>query len=89
MIRAFLFAALLLFQQELPNQDDGDSGEANRPASCDNFKQTAPDHRCACARAMQHCGDMPQPPADVRMDKKCLTYCSAQHCRCAGSQCRS
>lgn len=88
MIKVLLFAGLLLFQS--PDGEGGDDTEEGKPLSCNNYKSTTPDHRCECARAMQKCdGDLPQPPADVRMDKKCKTYCRQQHCQCAGMRCRS
>lgn len=71
--------SLLMLQQ-------GDD-ETNRPTHCDNDRTTT--HKCECGRAMQKCGDIPQPPVDVAMDKRCLTYCKKQNCSCAGMGCRS
>lgn len=80
----------LLFLQS-PGDEPGDGApEAGKPAQCDNHRSTPPDHRCECARAQQKCeGKLPEPPADVRMDKRCRTYCRAQHCQCAGAGCTS
>lgn len=72
------------------NGEDEDGGaEAGRPLQCDNFAQTAPAHRCHCARDQQKCHGFPDPPADVKMDSHCLTFCKQQHCQCAGHGCRS
>ena len=73
---------LLMFQDRQPPEE-------GKPMSCDNYKQTPESHKCHCARDKQECGDLPQPPADVEMDKKCLTYCRKQNCKCAGRGCRS
>jgi hypothetical protein len=83
MVGVILFlAGLLLFQSDDPEPD--------KPVSCDNHLSTPADMRCACGRAKQNCeGGLPQPPADVRMDKQCKTYCREQHCQCAGHGCRS
>lgn len=85
-----LALSLMLLLQAPQGDDGGTDSEEGKPAQCDNYKNTAPDHKCACDRAMQDCqGKMPQPPADVRMDKKCKTYCRQQHCMCAGHGCTS
>lgn len=67
-----------------------DAPEPGHPASCNNYKQTAPDHRCNCLRARQQCHNLPpEPPPDVSMDKSCDTYCVTQHCKCIGHGCSS
>jgi len=73
--------------QQTPDDPEASEPEPGQPVRCDNFIKTAPDQRCQCARAMQKCHGMPTDPADVRMDKKCKTYCRAQHCECVGSGC--
>lgn len=84
MIRILLLSALLMFQRER------DAPEEGKPASCDNYRQTEPSHRCHCARDEQKCdGGIPQPPADVEMDKRCSTYCRKQNCKCSGHGCAS
>lgn len=84
-MKLLIITCLFLFQQ----QEDGPEFP-NQPLQCDNYKMTAPEHRCDCARARQNCeGKLPQGPADVRMDKSCKTYCKQQHCNCAGHACRS
>lgn len=90
MIKVLILAAMLF--QAPQGSDDPENGapEPGQPAQCDNHLQTPADKRCACGRAMQKCnGDFPEPPADVKMDHKCKTYCRAQHCECAGMRCRS
>jgi hypothetical protein len=76
-------------QLALQQSDDPESAapEPGQPAQCDNHIGTPKDKKCECARAMQKCHGLPQDPADVRMDKKCKTYCRAQHCECTGSGC--
>jgi hypothetical protein len=40
-----------------------DAPEEGKPLQCDNFRATAPAHRCTCDRAMQNCSGLPQSPA--------------------------
>ena len=86
-----VFILMLLFLAQSPDDpENGPPEPGSKPAQCDNYKQTEPVHRCECGRAMQDCkGGVPDTPADVRMDKRCKTYCRAQHCECAGHGCRS
>lgn len=88
MTRIIILAIALLFQApESPEPDDPEPGQ---PAQCDNYAQTPAAHRCHCARDAQKCSGLPgDKPADVRMDKRCMTYCRAQHCECRGHGCRS
>ena len=79
MLKVFIVVGLFIAQAP-------DDPEPGQPASCDNFLRTAPAHRCECGRAMQKCHG-PEEPEDVRMDKRCKTYCRAQHCQCVGSGC--
>ncbi len=89
-MKVFVLALLFLMQTQSPEDPENGPPEPGQPARCDNFKDTEAAHRCECGRAKQECdGGLPQPPADVRMDKKCKTYCRAQHCECAGHKCRS
>jgi hypothetical protein len=85
MIKILLVVGLLFFQ------GDGDAPERpDQPTHCDNYFNTPKDMRCACGRARQNCeGGPPQPPADVKMDQRCKTYCREQHCECAGKGCMS
>ena len=85
-----IFILMLLFLAQSPEDPENGPPEPGQPAQCDNSEHTEAAHRCACGRAIQNCeGGMPQGPADVRMDKRCKTYCRAQHCECAGHKCRS
>jgi hypothetical protein len=85
MIRAAILFGLLLFQS--PDDPENGAPEPGQPAHCDNYIKTPKDHRCECGRAMQKCAGGPEPPAEVRMDRKCKTYCRAQHCNCVGNGC--
>jgi hypothetical protein len=76
------------FLPQAGSPEDGDP-EVDKPAQCDNYISTPEAHRCHCLRDRQKCSGLPQGPADVRMDKSCLTYCRAQKCLCAGHGCRS
>lgn len=80
---ALLFALLLFQSPDAPDPED------QRPQHCDNYRQTPEAHKCHCARDEQKCNGLPQDPADVRMDKRCKTYCRMQNCQCAGHGCRS
>jgi hypothetical protein len=85
MTRLLLMAALLLFQNG--SDPENQPPEAGKPLHCDNYLKTPKAEKCACDRAMQKCRGLPEPGADVRMDKKCRTYCRAQHCLCVGNGC--
>lgn len=81
-MRILILVALFMVQRDQP--------EEGKPASCDNYRQTEPAHRCHCARDTQKCnGGIPQPPPDVAMDSHCLTYCRQQNCKCQGHGCAS
>jgi hypothetical protein len=79
---------LLAFQSP-PADPEGGDPEPGKPAQCDNHKSTPEAHKCHCLRDRQKCSGLPEGPADVRMDKSCLTYCREQKCYCAGHGCRS
>ena len=85
MIRILFIAALFFFQSPDPDAPEF----PDQPRSCDNYKSTAEDKRCHCARDAQKCSGLPEGPVDVAMDKKCKTYCRMQHCDCRGHGCRS
>ena len=80
--------ALLLLQGAVPGDKlaKPQAPEGTAP-QCDNLIKTPAAHRCACGRAMQKCKVPGDEPADVRMDKKCLTYCREQKCFCSGPGC--
>lgn len=81
---------LTLAIAQAPSDDPEDgSPEPGQPAKCDNYFSTPADMKCHCARDTQECNGMPQPAAPVAMDKKCRTYCRAQHCECRGHGCTS
>jgi hypothetical protein len=81
MIRILALSALLLFRSQ------GDDPEAGQPAHCDNYLKTPAAHRCQCGRAIQKCTSPADPPEDVRMDRKCKTFCREQRCLCQGTRC--
>lgn len=55
-------------------QDDPHEGQ---PATCNNYRETAPEHRCACNRATECSHGRPQPE-----DSHCQVYCRHDACRC-------
>jgi hypothetical protein len=56
----------------------------DRPA-CNNYYNTAPEHKCACAKAMKCNGHIDEPPdPDVPGMKWCSQYCRKDKCRCIG-----
>jgi hypothetical protein len=80
--------ALLMLQGAIPGDDPENAApEPGQPAHCDNKLATEAAHRCECGRAMQKCSIPGEPPANVTMDRKCKTYCRAQHCLCRSSHC--
>lgn len=64
-----------------PSEQEPES-EEGKPASCDNYHNTAPAHRCGCGKAMHDKCDQPEP--SVRNDSKCKTNCIPSHCHCIG-----
>lgn len=66
------------------SQDDDGDGHPPIPAHCDNYAQTAPEHRCNCERAM----NCPEPDGPKSEDgkqnpgDKCQTYCKPERCAC-------
>jgi len=79
-----------LMQAGMAMQQEGPTPEGTA-TSCDNYRTTPEGHRCHCARDKQECEGktLPEPDADVEMDKTCKTYCKTQNCHCAGHGCRS
>lgn len=63
-----------------PAQEQEEDPHANQPASCNNFRETAPEHKCACGKAMHSDCDKEAP--SVMNDTKCKTTCHPDRCRC-------
>lgn len=74
---AFLLLSVALTMQDPQGQDDP---EENVPASCNNYHETAPEHKCQCGRAMHDDCDKPAP--NVRNDSHCKTNCKPERCKC-------